>query len=490
MERWYYPLLPQPVVVDEGDAFVFENYQTTVPKSAPLEVVEALFEHEIAHYLFCPYSRGISARLVLSALRALRKTRPSALQDTSNLLLCVSFFQDLAVDIFLFGRGGESREKAMLRIEFQLSGFQNELSSLYAGVISKLFDCGFTCSDELERFARRIARIFRGGVLERGRWEKQCYDTVRVIGSLLKTKPEILSEAGYISDNPYRLKDYEALLGEEVSFDSIARMADVSEFEGVLSAFHMEDDALRRWYHDRSYGVEIFAVRENIEPYPSSLSRWRLDDPVFELDVTYSKSLSPVLIPNVTTYRRIRDEASFHPEKLVPNLLIVLDSSGSMGGHRRGTKTYHAVLAGFKAAHFALRANVEVAVVNFADLCVVQEWTRCEEKIERALIEYIGGNTNIRVQQILELLERSGRTSLVLIITDTHIHNFLTELPHIKTAAERHHIVLFCLDSEHRDEYVTEKLSEVGEVYFIDRVEDLVGLVVEVTEGYLGGGEG
>lgn len=487
MEYWYYPLLPSPVVVERGDVFVFENYQTTVPGDVSAGVVVALFEHEVAHYLFCPYSRGISARLVLSALRALGKTRPSALRDVSNIVLCANFFQDLVVDVFLFERGGGSRQRVVERVKYQLSVSGGDvLAQLYAGVLDWLFDCGFECSVGLERFVRRIARVLSKGVMERGRWEKQCYDVVRVLGSLLKVEPGVLDSTGYVMDDPHRVKDVEALRGEEVSFECIAQMADVDEFGQVLSVFQGVDDALVRWYHEQSYGVELFAVREYREPYPSSLARWRVEDPLFELDFTYSKSLSPVVIPNITTYKRVRDEAVFHPVKTVPNLLIMLDSSGSMGGHVRGSKTYHAVLAAFKAAHFALRNNVEVAVINFAGLCVVQEWTRCEEEIERALVEYIGGNTHIRGREMLELLGDTASAALVLIITDTQIHNFLTELGYIKAAARRHHIVLFCLDSMHRDEYVTEELSALGEVYFIDRVEDLSGLVVEVTGEYMG----
>ncbi len=485
MENWYYPLLPDPILIEEKDAYVFENYQSTIVKNTPLNIVEALFDHEIGHYLFCPYSRGISARLVLAALKALKKTRPSTLQDTSNIILCVNFFQDIIVDTLLLEKNKESREKVIQRMKYQLSGSSDELLVLYTGIINKLFDCGFIYPDRLERYSRRIARVFTSGVMDKSKWDKQCYDTVRILGTLLKTKPDIMQGAGYMSDNLYKLKDQEALRGEEVSLDGIARMVEASEFEQILSVFQPSNDALRRWYHDQSYGVEIYSVKENIEPYPSSLVRWRIDDPVFELDFTYSKSISPTLIPNITTYKRIRDESSFHLEKTVPDLLIVIDSSSSMGGHERGTKTYHAVLAAFKAAHFALRNNAQVAVINFADLCVIQEWTRNEEKIETALIKYIKGNTNIRARQMLELLSKGTNNCLALIITDTQIHNFLTELPYIKIAGEKHHIALFCLDSKNRDDNVTGKLSEIGDVYFIDHIEDLTGLVIEITEEYM-----
>lgn len=42
--------------------------------------------------------------------------------------------------------------------------------------------------------------------------------------------------------------------------------------------------------------------------------------------------------------------------------------------------------------------------------------------------------------------------------------------------------VLFCIDEQGRDKYVLEALSSLGRVYYINALEDLISLVVEVAE--------
>ena len=41
--------------------------------------------------------------------------------------------------------------------------------------------------------------------------------------------------------------------------------------------------------------------------------------------------------------------------------------------------------------------------------------------------------------------------------------------------------MLFCIDQAYRDRHVEEALAGLGTVYYINRLEDLVSLVVDVT---------
>jgi hypothetical protein len=42
--------------------------------------------------------------------------------------------------------------------------------------------------------------------------------------------------------------------------------------------------------------------------------------------------------------------------------------------------------------------------------------------------------------------------------------------------------VLFCIDQAYKDKHVEESLASLGQVYYINRLEDLISLVVDVTE--------
>jgi hypothetical protein len=51
----------------------------------------------------------------------------------------------------------------------------------------------------------------------------------------------------------------------------------------------------------------------------------------------------------------------------------------------------------------------------------------------------------------------------------------------IKKASEKGKFVLFCIDQAYKDKHVEEARAGLGMVYYINRLEDLVSLVVDVT---------
>jgi hypothetical protein len=55
------------------------------------------------------------------------------------------------------------------------------------------------------------------------------------------------------------------------------------------------------------------------------------------------------------------------------------------------------------------------------------------------------------------------------------------DLNDIKKASEAGNFVLFCIDQAYKDKHVEEALASLGRVYYINRLEDLVSLVVDVT---------
>ena len=165
----------------------------------------------------------------------------------------------------------------------------------------------------------------------------------------------------------------------------------------------------------------------------------------------------------------------------VPDLLVVLDSSGSMGGHRRGTKTHAATLAAFKASSFAHAQGAEVAAISFSDRMVVQEWTTDLAAAEKVLVQHLGSRTHIPGEEVLGLAKaRPG--CLILCITDTHIQNLYTEWELLSEAAGLGRFVLFCIDEANKNRLVEEALGDLGAVYYINRLEDLLALVIETAE--------
>jgi hypothetical protein len=164
----------------------------------------------------------------------------------------------------------------------------------------------------------------------------------------------------------------------------------------------------------------------------------------------------------------------------VPDLLVVLDSSRSMEGPKMGTKTHKATLAAFKACWFAHCKGAEIAAINFSEKYLVAPWTRDLNAVEDVLVEFFSTRTHIPGKAIRELAERRPGC-LILCITDTHIQNLYQEWDDIKKASEAGNFVLFCIDQAYKDKHVEEALAGLGQVYYINRLEDLVSMVVDVT---------
>ena len=129
----------------------------------------------------------------------------------------------------------------------------------------------------------------------------------------------------------------------------------------------------------------------------------------------------------------------------IPDLLVVLDSSRSMEGHKKGTKTHKATLAAFKACQFAHSMGAELAAIHFSENYRLASWTRDLNAVEDVLVEFLATRTHIPGKRILELAQ--GRPGcLILCITDTHIQNLYQEWEDIKRASEVGRFVLFSID--------------------------------------------
>ena len=151
-----------------------------------------------------------------------------------------------------------------------------------------------------------------------------------------------------------------------------------------------------------------------------------------------------------------------------------------MEGHRLGSKTHRATLAAFKACRYAHSKGAMVAAINFSERYLAVPWTRDLAAVERALVEFFSTRTHIPGKAIRALAEqRPG--CLILCITDTHIQNLYQEWEEIERAARAGSFALFCIDQDYKDRQVEGALAGLGRVYYINRLEDLVSMVVEVT---------
>jgi len=466
--NWHFPQLPRPSIGMSPDkGFPFKNYQVTISQDILDEgelYLENLFDHLIVHYIFCPRSLEMAGSLALSAIRGLK--------DHSLARMMVNIFSDIAVDSFRLERSQEDEEKVILG--WKRLAESPEISEMDRAVLCFLREywgvplpgCDLPEADLL-------LQVYSLGVRDKGLWGRQCQQTASILEPLA---PGRLGQG--------QVRSVEMLNGNAASapLAGLACGLEPDKYQEALQVLGLKGD-LKRWYRDQSYSIEIRQgrkIRESL--YPSGLVKWRFTDPPSQIDIPYSMSLSPVLIPGITTYKR-EEESSRMAEgrEAVPDLLVILDSSRSMDGPRQGTKTHKATLAAFKACQFAHSQGAEVAAINFSSTALVQGWTRDLGSVEDVLVEYICNQTHIPGKAILDLAsERKG--CLILCITDTHIQNLYLEWDHIKEAALAGNFVLFSIDQAGRDKQVDDALKSLGRVYYINELEDLIALVVETAE--------
>lgn len=475
-KNWHWPLLPMPRLAaaarggqgaSEGE-FPFENYRITIGGDTLAlgpEYLEGLFDHLIAHYIFCPRSLEEAGRLALAAISGLE--RPDALAARRM----VNIFSDIVCDSFRVERSPEDGRKTLLGWRRLASQGQaiSPLDRVVLGFLRQYWGADLpACS--LPAVAQ-LARVFSPGIMERSLWPRQCRQMARILEPF---QPGLLGRG--------EIRCLEILNGSARDAPlSCAADLDIRQYEQALAVLGLKGD-LVRWYRDQSYSIEIAETASpRRESYPSAPQKWRLTDPCSDLDMAYSLSLAPRLIPGVTTYKRSRESGPLVPGgRAVPDLLVVLDSSRSMEGPALGTKTHRATLAAFKACRYAHSKGAMIAAINFSEKYIVAPWTRDLHAVESILVEFFSTRTHIPGKAVRRLAEeRPG--CLILCITDTHIQNLYQEWEDIKRAAEAGRFVLFCIDQAYRDRNAEKALAGLGQVYYINRLEDLVSMVVEVT---------
>ena len=195
---------------------------------------------------------------------------------------------------------------------------------------------------------------------------------------------------------------------------------------------------MRYWYRSISRKLIKFKIEtpKRLGSIPSYITTWRISDPIEELDVRSSLEIMPILIPGVTTKKWVRKGIYGVEEgKSIPDLLIVIDSSGSMDWEGesvniRSKSPYHLALIGaFAALYIASKKNAYVAVINFSSGYRTCPWTREIVQAENTLLAYQGGGTTFPVAEFIRIInmheqQRRNVPILVLIITDSEIYNW------------------------------------------------------------------
>lgn len=547
LSDFYHPPLPDVHIehmVDASSYFYIDTTDWTVhlntagiPSYLDMNETEpylrSVCHHEIQHYLVCPYDAVMNGMMFAAARRHLN--------DATAMFVC-NLFADLVVDSALLKRFPSLTHS---RITFNISGAammgqgHSQLWLLIVSCYRAMWGFPLPSSVDVDEVtyeaAKSIVRITRKYIDRENKWPKAVEEIARVIAHWQPDPEESLagcggtatSGVGGESDKVLIPLDVDAVMGnpieirngdrarkcmdagenidiekemERLAVEVEQRGGNLHDLEGVYLVAGIGSKRrqwIRFWYRAKARKFIRFDVhaKRPSGSTPLSPELWKLGDPVEELDIVQSLQTFPILIPNLSTRKWMRSSTfSYEESGFLPDLLIVIDSSGSMTWSMKKTSIsgpYHlALLSAFASIETALRKGVRVAVVNFSDGTKECDWTRDRHSLERAVLVYQGGGTIAPMKQIEELCDRAESNVMVLMITDAEVTNWNRLVNSIEKLTRKSHI--YFIFQIGQSTHLLSKEARVGlekagaSVIPLDSVNSLPGIVLRKVQSVYG----
>ena len=495
-KKHLFPQIPTPIVSEGSSEKVaiemkakqiiinplfLEKLQKKMPEE---EVVEALLDHGITHYTYCPWDFTTHLFLYQEAKKVLK--------DKELTKISTGYFLDVVSDTYCVkGRGTKLPE---LYKNMEKEGLDQVISSLYQNIWG--IDLGTSNFSEV---TRRLSRI---PYLDRAKWGESIKRFSRVI------KPFLEKEEDKKKQNPMGNHSVESYGQEEVDKglrDFAFRVKSLKEFKEVISDFTEElsdmgygtEGGMGRG-KSMSFDADILFYQKLAENYtlpirklplegsgslyPHSHSPWEVGKPVQDIDIWTSFGK---IMPGITKIWQRKEGEILKEKEKVPDCIIVIDSSGSMQNPR--IKLSYSVLGAMCAASSYLKAGAKVAAYNFSDAEAggkeVLNFTSKRWEIYKVLCRYFGGGTNLSFNEIENLRKETNPD--IFLITDMQITNlekvidYFLSVPNRITAVyigENKHVIRFKQRVEKR-----QNISFFG----VKKKEDIPKIILGKIKEYL-----
>jgi hypothetical protein len=427
------------------------------------EEVRVLVRHEVEHYMCCPfdvlthfrmlkaiidtYHQHYSHHLIdiVSLSGSLANQAADIIIDTKNFYRHKS--ETLKSEIAWIKKGGYESFKALPRHSklmfltkqaiwkesLDLSEDDDELLSEVNSLAEKFVEEGIDnkrlfISKTIE-YTHSFFKLFEQDKKE----EKQQAELATDLGQLndqQNGQPHIIpakdsQENGsqFIFQSPDKIKDALIQLAQEASLEQFGQILSAAGLSSLT-----EKEKQKIWFDAQN--TDIIPIIEQSPKgsndnyyYPTS---WKLGDPIEEMDMMLSFSISPVIIPGVTTKKWVQNPAySTGSEKRDTDLLLIIDTSGSMGVITDNKSNLHqAVLAAYGIIKYFESRKNQIAVIGFSDRISVNiDWTKDYDYIRGELLLNGSGGTSFPIKRIQAIIDSSKNPLVTVIITDGELQN-------------------------------------------------------------------
>ncbi|MBN2155852.1 MAG: VWA domain-containing protein [Candidatus Lokiarchaeota archaeon] len=516
------------------------NAPTLLFKDQLFDFYNVLSLHEISHYIVCPYDALTNARLIKATLKHIHyRLSP----------IVVNFFADLVVDYKLY----QKKPKEMvfqLRETMKMSDSvgkskENPQHSKFYKILIKCYECMWDLNlnlskeeyEEITPLAKQISSIILHDFENESVWEKKIYAIAKLLKGIIEEdfpKATIKVKIGEYSDvptvpgsesaqfpvlipldvqvtsgNPLEIKvgpknpqntnkwNKKEPDSEDVkNAEELANEMTLEEFIRVnqVMGFIPNRDVIATYYRGLSKNLVEFKIvsKRPTGSIPIGIEPWIIGDPIEKLDILQSMLVSPKIIPNITTRKWIyREGPGIEIDKRLPDMMIVIDSSGSMewtvSSGKKNKSSYHlALVASFAALHYGIKKGIKIAAINFSDFSSNQNWTTEPRLIEDILLKYQGMGTQLPTREIRQMCRKGERNSVVLLITDFEIQNWEIAYPDILELLNMGNKLVCFFIGGHKSDLNSphfKELISLGAIFHpISKIQDLVGLVIKEVQ--------
>jgi len=417
------------------------------------QAIEALLDHGITHYTFCPWDFHTHVQLYAEAKKVVK--------DIALAKRVANYFIDVVADTYCVKK--RETDIPELRRSLTKGKVDQVMASLYQRIWGiDLGVPGAPGRGEHEEVVRRLARI---PYLDRSKWFDSVQRFARSVKPLLMEEQEEQKgqegQGGKGQSNPTGDHDLDHYSIEEIDQglrDYAQENMKLAEFREVVEDFSadlkeagygmergmgrgrgtpLDADVLFYMKLAEHYSLPLrkTPMEEKGALHPHTHSPWEVGSPIQDIDIWTSFGK---IMPGVTQIWKKKEGKGRGKVEGTPECLIAIDSSGSMINPRKNLS--YAVLGAACAADAYLRNHSKVAVYNFSDAPMggkdILDYTLRREEVYRALCKYFGGGTALDMDDLIPLAQ--GRKNLDLfIITDMKITNLETLIGYFEKIQNR-----------------------------------------------------
>ncbi|UCG67267.1 MAG: VWA domain-containing protein [Deltaproteobacteria bacterium] len=494
-----FPELPEPVISESMDRVALEtkskhitlsqSFIDEAAKQLPQEkVLEALLDHGVAHYTYCPWDFHTHLTLYQEAKKVL-KDKEMAQKSTD-------YFMDVVADTHCY-RDKDTPISDLYR-HMERSALDEAMHALYQKIWAEDLNV-----QGYEEISRKLSRI---PYLKRKPWPESIRRFSKVIRGLLESQRSsgILNQPNPMGDNDLGrytseeldqgLKEFALSSGDPGEFKAV-----VKDFEEELKEAGFSShgtmglgpgsslDADTLFYIKLSENFSLPIKRKPIEKsgslYPLGHSPWELGKPIRDIDpwTSFGK-----VMPGITQVWERTEGETFGEEEGTPNCIVIIDSSGSMTNPREHLS--YAVLGAACAADSYLRNDAAVAVYNFSDAKhggrQLLEYTRERKRIYQSICHYFGGGTRLDIEELDSLQDATQPD--IFMITDMQITNLETLIGYLNKLENRVTAVHIG-DNKHVAQFRRSMdLRKNVSIYSVHKKQDIPKIVLGRIREYFG----